>query len=285
MYSTLIVPLDGSAFAAQAVDPAAFLSRRSRATLLLLHVHEGPHNPGYRTPTWDEFFRNQEEAYLEAVAARFQPDLSGNVEWSLLDGHVVTAICARVEAAKAPLVVMSTHGRTGIRRAWLGGVATDVLRHSSAPVLMLRPRSDAVVPDRASTEAPFANVIVALDGSAFAEEVLCSAADVARASNARLVFLRVVDPKQSREDSMREANAYLDGLVRRGGNCYSSADARVEAHAAPGAAILAHAAGHERSLVAMASHGRGLSRLFLGSVADEVMRGAPGAVLMVRPRT
>lgn len=84
---------------------------------------------------------------------------------------------------------------------------------------------------------------------------------------------------------MREANAYLDGLVRRGGNCYSSADARVEAHASPGAAILAHAAGLERSLVAMASHGRGLSRLFLGSVADEVMRGAPGAVLMVRPRT
>lgn len=285
MYSTVIVPLDGSAFAAQAVDPAAFLSNQSHAALLLLHVHEGPPNPGYRSPTWDEFFRNQEEAYLEAIAARFQSGVSGTIDWSLLDGHVVAAICARVEAARSPLVVMSTHGRTGIRRAWLGGVAIGVLRHSSAPILMLRPRSDAVVPDRASGETPFANIIVALDGSAFSEQVLCHAANVAKAAKARLVLLRVVDPKQSREDATRDARAYLEDVVRRAGDGCSPADARVEAHASPGAAILSCAAALERSLVAMASHGRGLSRLFLGSVADEVMRGAPEAVLMVRPRT
>lgn len=285
MYSTLVVPLDGSAFAEQAIALAVFLSRRGRAALLLARVHEGGMKPGYQTPAWEEFFHDEEKAYLEAVAARIQSGFSGTVDWTLLDGSVVAAICARVDAAPSPLVVMSTHGRTGIRRAWMGSVANGLLRHSSAPVLMLRPQDETSVTDGAQSAAPFANVIVALDGSAFAEQVIPHAASVATASNARLLFIRVVDPAAPSDAAFRQACTYMEdiaGLVNYEG---SLSDARIEAHASPGAAILECAAALERPLIALASHGRGFSRLFLGSVADEVVRGSPRAVLMVRPRT
>jgi nucleotide-binding universal stress UspA family protein len=285
MYSTLIVPLDGSAFAERAIGLAVFLSKRGHTALLLARVHEGGTKPGYQTPAWEEFFRDEEEAYLEAVAARIQSEFSGTVDWALLDGSVVAAICARVDAAPSPLVVMSTHGRTGIRRAWMGNVASGLLRHSSAPVLMLRPQGETKVTDGASADGPFANVIVALDGSTFAEQVIPHAASIATASNARLLFIRVVDPAAPSDAAFRQAGAYMENIASLVDYEGSMSDARIEMHSSPGAAILACAAALERPLIAMASHGRGLSRLFLGSVADEVVRGSPRAVLMVRPRT
>ncbi|MGE5732197.1 MAG: universal stress protein [Gemmatimonas sp.] len=285
MYSTLIVPLDGSAFAEQAITPAVFMSRRSRAVLHLLRVHEGSPDPGYRTPAWDEYFRSEEEAYLEALTARVQDGFAGTVEWELVDGHVVPAICARAESCRAPLVAMSTHGRTGIRRTWLGSVASGVVRHTSAPVLMVRPPSEPDATHRVATESPFANIVIPLDGSAFAEQVLPHAISVAWTSTGRLVLLRVVESREKSSAAIRQASAYLNDVASRMRSECSSVDARVEVHSSPGAAILACAAALERPLVAMASHGRGLSRLFLGSVADEVVRGTAGAVLMIRPCT
>jgi nucleotide-binding universal stress UspA family protein len=167
----------------------------------------------------------------------------------------------------------------------MGSVANGLLRHSSAPVLTLRPQGETSVTNGASPDGPFANVIVALDGSTFAEQVIPHAASVATASNARLLFIRVVDPAAPNDAAFRQAGTYMEdiaGLVNYEG---SFSDARIEAHASPGAAILECAAALERPLIAMASHGRGFSRLFLGSVADEVVRGSPRAMLMVRPRT
>ena len=283
MYSTLVVPLDGSVFSAQAIAPAVFLSTRTHAALSLLHVHEGAPNPTYRAPAWDEFFRAQDETYLESIAERVQSEVTASVDWALLDGDVVAAICASVEAAASPLVIMSTHGRTGIRRTWLGGVATGVLRHSSAPILMVRPHDENGAANLVSTDAPFAEVIVALDGSPFAEQVLPHAMGVARASNAHLTLLRSVDAAAG-VDATRDACAYLQSIASRTADGCPPADTRVEANRSPAAAILSIASASVRPLVAMASHGRGLSRLFLGSVADEVVRAIPGPVLMIRPR-
>jgi nucleotide-binding universal stress UspA family protein len=285
MYSTVIVPLDGSPFAEEAIEPAAFLARRGGATLLLLRVYEGASTSVYRSPPWNEFFRCDEEGYLETFAARVQARCAGSVDWALLDGHPVTAICARAAACDAPLIVMSTHGRTGIRRAWLGSVAHGVLRRTLAPVLMLRPQAVTNATDPVVNEPPFESIIVALDGSAFAEQVLPHAVSVAKASNARLILLRVVEPAEGHDFATRQASAYLEEVARRESGTHSSLDVHVETGSSPGSAILEYAQALARPLIGMASHGRGLARLFLGSVADEVVRGAPSAVLMVRPRT
>jgi nucleotide-binding universal stress UspA family protein len=285
MYSTVVVPLDGSTFAEEAIEPAAFLARRGGATLLFLRVYEGASTSVYRSPPWNEFFRCEEEGYLETLSARVQARCAGSVDWALLDGHPATAICARAAACDAPLIVMSTHGHTGIRRTWLGSIAHGILRHTLAPVLMLRPPGMPAADRDDANKPPFKNIIVALDGSAFAEQVLPHAATVAKASNARLILLRIVEPAENNDFATRQASAYLDEVARRESSTHSSLDVHVEKGASPGSAILEYAHALARPLIGMASHGRGLSRLFLGSVADEVVRGAPSAVLMVRPPT
>jgi len=247
-------------------------------------VYEAASSSVYRSPPWNEFFRCEEEGYLETLAARVQARCAGSVDWALLDGHPVTAICARAAACAAPLIVMSTHGRTGIRRAWLGSIAHGILRHTLAPVLMLRPQGVTNATDPVVNQPPFESIIVALDGSAFAEQVLPHAMNVAESSNARLALLRVVEPAQPRDHTTQQARAYLEEVAGREFSTHSSLDVHIETGASPGSAILEYAHALARPLIAMASHGRGLSRLFLGSVADEVVRGAPSAVLMVRPR-
>lgn len=282
MYSTVIVPLDGSAFGELAIAPAVALSTRSHAGLLLVRVHERVPSTEYRGPVWDDFLRCEGEAYLETLAARVQATFCGTVDWTLLDGHVVPAICARAESLPAALVVMSTHGRTGISRAWMGSVATGVVRHSSAPVVTMRPPSSGTQTD--GFAFPFANVIVALDGSASAEEVLPHAVSVACACDARLLLLRVIDPTDVGGNALGDAAAYLGDVARQWSGRCRSLDLRVESHVSAAGAILECAATLERPLIALASHGRGLSSLFLGSVADEVVRGSADALLVVRRR-
>ena len=136
MYRTILVPLDGSAFAEHALPTAAHLAAGAKAPLLLARVHHPPSRLG---ATWDEFFRNEEKAYLERIAVRVTQAQPIDVETALLDGDVVEAIRERAEQRADCLIVMSTNGRTGLSRAWLGSVADGVLRQSTRPVLALRP--------------------------------------------------------------------------------------------------------------------------------------------------
>ena len=162
MYRTILVPLDGSPFAEQALPTAVHLAAGAKAPLLLARVHQPPSRLG---STWDDFFRNEAKAYLERIAARATHAQPIDVEIAVLDGDVVEALCEHAERRAECLTVMSTNGRTGLSRAWLGSVADGVLRHSTRPVLALRPSGPEHVP-LAST----GNVLVALDGSSFADE-------------------------------------------------------------------------------------------------------------------
>ncbi len=288
MYSTVLVPLDGSAFAAHAIGPAVSLATGSRARLVLVRVHEGPRHGVYHTPTWEEFLREEEQAYVDAVAARLRSTPARDVDAVLLDGPVATAICTYATASPVPIIVMSTHGHTGIRRAWLGSVADGVLRHTTSPVLMFRPPSDAERDH--GVRSSFGSVIVALDGSAFSEAVLPHALHLAAASKAPVVLLRVIESVddlggETNRREQRAACRYLRALAARSRGLDPSLaiDVAAPIAGAPGPAILASAAAHDRPLIALATHGHGLSRLFVGSVADSVLRGAPDAVLMVRP--
>jgi nucleotide-binding universal stress UspA family protein len=139
MYDSVLVPLDGSTFAEHAIATAVHLATSCHARLVLVRVHHLYPHDHFHTDTWDELFHSEEEAYLERVAAWIQPDVPGLVETAVLHGDIVEAICERARQCPSPIIVMSTHGRTGVKRAWLGSVADGVLRHSPAPVLMVRP--------------------------------------------------------------------------------------------------------------------------------------------------
>jgi nucleotide-binding universal stress UspA family protein len=299
MTRSILLPLDGSTFSEHALPTALDLARRMNARLHLVQVHETPSGlidqGGPAAAELSAALREQEEDYLRSVANRCMERAGVATRTELLDGPVATALAAYIQEMATDLVVMTSHGRSGISRAWVGSVADAVVRRSSAPVLLLRPRAGGKPPASFTS----AHVLIPLDGSPLAEGILPPAAHLAQLAKARCTLLRVVSPVQlSAEphhagraedpellrEAVAQAEAYLEQVaapLRRNGLVVQSA---VVVHAVAAVAILDYAATAAVDLVAMGTHGRGgWSRVALGSVADKVMRGLLLPVLLFRP--
>ena len=197
------------------------------------------------------------------------------------------------------LIVMTTHGRSGLSRLWLGSVADALVRHAGAPVLLLR--SDAAPP--ADDAGPvFRHVLVPLDGSERAEAVVEHAARLGTSGATSYTLLSVVAPRpiavrpypgtvtpidsDDLADRERESWTYLDGVAGRLRPSGAQVAIRVVVHPQPAVGILDAAAAERVDLIALATRGRAIvPRLVLGSVADKVMRGADCPVLLLRPST
>jgi len=275
MYRNVIVPLDGSPFAERALRAATAIATRRHAQLVLIRVHDTHPHLVFQPPSWEELVRDEERAYLERQAANLLAGGCTNVTWRALEGvpeHVVSSCAADSPDA---LIVMSTHGRTGIRRTWLGSVADAIVRHTRSPVLLLRPELHEPSP----AEPLFENVLVALDGSGMAERVLTHAMAFAETFGAGLLLFRAAPASHT-----SLAYEYLRAVRAM---CVAQAPSitvtiEVQATGDPGEAIQIRARRLERPLIALGSHGRGVSRYVFGSVADEVLRGKPQALLMIR---
>jgi len=292
MFRTIIVPLDGSELAEQALSIACELARGSSATLTLLRVHVPPRAAMAYAHEWDKEIRRRETTYLDQVGRRMCEALGRKPETRLVDGHPGDAIREASDRAPSPLIVMSSHGLTGFSRFWIGSVTDAVIRRAKAPVLMVRARER-------SGEAPppaIHAVLVALDRSMLAEEILPHAAAVAAAMGARLELLHVVDPGETPPAPPALAEEALGAMVRQitdelrttAGRAVRDApgidvQVRVIVAESPANRIIetAHADGCE--LVAMTTRAAGLTRLVVGSVADKVIRGGPELVLLLRP--
>lgn len=301
---SLLVPLDGSPFAEQALPWAAEIARASRARLRLALVHQVPSPPpldeiSSRLYTKIELaLRKSEREYLRKTAERLRGEHEVQIARVMLQGAPAPALAEYVRDIGVDLVVMTTHGLGGIRRAWLGSVADRLVRSLEVPMLLIRPREETT-PGEAP---PVREILVALDGSRRAESVLAPAAALARVWGARLVLLQVVHPfvlttrpptvfpmgfdEELSRLARQEAQDYLDGIVEQlaeGGVDASSAavlgsrafDAIQDTARAPGT-----------GMIALATHGRGgVRRLVLGSVADKLVRGGELPVLVTRPRS
>jgi nucleotide-binding universal stress UspA family protein len=210
---------------------------------------------------------------------------------AVVEGLVADAILERTQASRADLVVMTTHGRGPVGRFFLGGVADEVVRRSGAPVLLVPARepTQGLLP-----EPTLEKVVVALDGSALAEQALEPALELAHLMEARCILLRVVESQgassgaagegtrslQGPEEA--EAQAYLEQVARRLRKQGVAVEIRVLRSRRAAEAIREQAQG--RDLIALATHGRsGVRRLVLGSVADKIIRGGTTPVLMYRP--
>src|SRR5512134_3053042 len=145
----ILVPLDGSGLAELAVPVAAGLAQRAEAQMRLVHVHvpisaEPIHVEGL--PVIDERMRSQrrehEQAYLVGASRRLAGGVA--VSTALIDGPVAAALTAEAERSGAELIVMTTHGRGGFERAWLGSVADALVRTSPVPLLLVRPEPGTV---------------------------------------------------------------------------------------------------------------------------------------------
>jgi nucleotide-binding universal stress UspA family protein len=305
--------VDGSTFAEQALPLALSLARRSGASLHLIHVLQPLASVYAEAPLFVESAcdleaRIQERfrTYLDALATGLAKRRSTVVTSSLLEGEVVPSILAHAAETQPDLVVMTTHGRGPLGRFWLGSVADELARVLPVPLLLVRPQAEAATD--LEIEPLLKQIVIPLDGSALAEQIIQPAVELGRLTGAGFTLLKVLKPAQqvafptgspmldveaqtvlSRIETIqgqlrKEAMTYLEGIadpLRADGLdvvCKIAIDER------PEAAILQEAASKSVNLVALETHGRrGLSRLLLGSVADKVIRGTTVPVLINRP--
>lgn len=306
MEGLVLVPLDGSATAEHAIPYARRIARLSSAELGLVHVHASPSRPmpsrlligpdRAAVHTRKAKLRRADAQYLARIADRISAGLNlVHVSWDVLDGSVEAALLRYIERLTPNLVVMTTRGKGGFARLRVGSVANRVARQAAAPVLLIPP---AEHPPHAYSERGFGHILVALDGSGFAEEVLAPTHAIGSFVNASYTLLHVLRPAErapgpERGDlasehrvpnERRDAEGYVTRLADRLRRVGAEADPRVVEHPDPAEAILARASEMGASLIALTTVGRGgVARMMLGSVADRVMREADVPVLVTNP--
>jgi len=308
MYRTLLVPLDGSRFAEQALALAWSIARRAGARLQLVRVHTPQiyvEGMALLADTLDQRDREQELAYLQGVEQRIAALGSVAVGSALLDGAVADAVQEHAASCGADLVVMTTHGRGPLSRFWLGSVADQLVRKLAVPMLLVRPEES---PPELGQEPRWQHILIPLDGSDTAEQILEPALALGRLLAARFTLVRVVPPlvnldsaaaqsasgtsqpvlaqlQAVQDQQQAEARAYLERQAERLRSQSFQVQAQMLAESQVPAAILEAAAAQQADLIALETRGRrGLGRLLFGSVADKLVRGSTWPILVCGPR-
>jgi nucleotide-binding universal stress UspA family protein len=301
MYRTVMVPLDGSAFGEHALPLALTIAQRSGAAVHLVHVAVPPthHDLVHLLhPEEEQSPQVRGQHYLEQLVERLVPRWKVPLSTTVLDGPVGPALERHALVSGAELVVMTTHGRGSLKRVALGSVADQMVRTLPLPVLLMRPREETLDLWEHPAEEPFHRILIPLDGSELAESVLEPLLALGMLFEAEYTLLQAIYPpmlgyaltahpelvdQQVIANLCNEARTYLDMVAER----LRKRHLKVQTDTAlgyPPRAILEYAHGHEVKLIGLATHGQGgVSRLLLGSTADEVVRGASMPVLVCRP--
>ena len=314
-YRSILVPLDGSELSEQALPMATSLVHRHGAALNIVRVYVpiagvyGKHTVGYDASLDRELMQDARH-YLEGVVERLAAVAGFSANSALREGSVADAIAQHAVAVAADLLVMTTRGRGPIGRFWFGSVSDALVRQTTLPILFVPPRD---APPELAQAPALHRVLVPLDGSELAEQILEPALALGADAQAEYTLLRVVnqmtppsyDPRSRRVSGMRES--LLKQLLELDREEYAQAQQYLERLAGslrtrslivhtrvvsndrpanrPATAILDDASTNGFDLIALATHGQGgLKRLMVGSVADKVLRGAATPVLVYRPK-
>jgi nucleotide-binding universal stress UspA family protein len=190
MIDRILVPLDGSPLAEDALGHAAAVARSLGSELILLRVVDGggaisdlvPVGAGWRLR------RAEAAAYLREVKGRFaDEDLEVTVE--VAEGRAADELIRQIRTRGVELVVMSTHGLGEAFAFSLGGTTQKVLSLAPCSVMLIRP---AMTRRKVTTRVAYRKILVPVDGSPAAEWALCLAASIARGHGAELLMLQLV---------------------------------------------------------------------------------------------
>jgi nucleotide-binding universal stress UspA family protein len=300
MYKVIMVPTDGSGFDREAIRVALRTAERCNAKVRLVRVlgtssffsiaaaAEGlpaaDVDPSERDRAWSELYALAAECRSESKAD-ITADLHGGPIGDVLEGYA--------RRHQVDLIVISTHGRSGLARLSLGSVTDSLIRHTTIPVLVVKPPTSYLNPQVIKA---FSRIVVPLDGSMLAEQILPRVVELAKLEEAEITLLNVllphsysqkeiVDPSLPWwEKDIARAQAYLfriAGGIRRGGVAVTT-DIVIGENVAT--AISDFASRERADLIAIATHGRGgLARMLRGSVATAVMQSAKVSMLVLKP--
>jgi nucleotide-binding universal stress UspA family protein len=323
MFQRILVPLDGSDGAERAIPVAARIARASGGSIVFIRVVPPPaevgtfgaglHGTIAMKPEVEASEKEFADAtnYLVTVITGYVDELAGiATETDVATGATSSTIFSTAGYEHVDLIVMCSHGETGLKRWVLGSVAQQAVRHSPVPVLVLN--EHGAVPPVPDAARPL-RVLVPLDGSELAESALEPAAQLIAALTApvqgELHLLRVVDLPSAygkmksqayisdnvQEEARKEAEAYVKAVADR---LYETTFATGKLNITSSAAVSTDVAGtiiklaeqtegDENSscdLIAIATHGReGLRRMVMGSVTEHLLGSTKLPLLIVRP--
>ncbi len=286
LYRKILIPLDGSPLAECILAHLPCLARPEQTELVLVSVVE---TERYRLSLMAPL-RAHTETYINQQCEKLQR-LGYRVHAQIVDGDAAQAILNTATAVEADLIAMTTHGHAGFVRWALGSVAERVIQEADLPIFLVREAMNPV-PHK------IRHILVPLDGSPLAKQVLPAAQALAQATGAKILLLHVIQEldagnRQILFASEEEATATFAAW---------RADAELELTQITGALQAAGIATEHQiifgtpvpiilqtivdqtiDLIVMTTHGyTGFKRWFYGSVANKVLRGANCPLLLVR---
>jgi nucleotide-binding universal stress UspA family protein len=313
MYKRMLVPLDGSELAEVVFAYAKELAARLSLDVTLLHVCSPAEQElaslhrAYIERAAEIVRRHSEEVQKKAGIQQGSKEIATRGELAV--GYPAEEILGYADENDIDLILMATHGRSGLRRWAIGSVADKVLRASKVPIWLVR----AKIPEEVVYDQwPRRTILVPLDGSQLAESVLPHVETVSKQRGTELVdviLLRVCEPPIISSDypeaimplsweehveqqiawSKRASEKYLARVEQR----LKDAGLKVRSEVlvgkppvgSPADEIVDYANRNPFNLIVMATHGRsGISRWAYGSVTARVLLGVSSPLLLVRPR-
>ena len=303
----LLVPLDFSGQSRQALTSAVPLARNHRARISLVHVVQPPTVSAWRgIPGGGHYLAmnmhqvvNVAQAHLDDLATQLLPeDVRGRTV--VREGNAGYEVVSAAKALKADVIVLSTIGRSGLKRVVLGSTDERIVRHAHCPVLTVRRQMNesamrllALKKPLYPQRLPWRRILVPVDFSLTSLRALKIAVPLAKQSGARLLLLHVIEPNpyatgmegavlvMPEATVARNAKRQLPQVARRFVPKSVRAISLV-AHGRAADVIVETAEQKGADLIVLSTHGHtGLARLLMGSTAEQVVRTAKCPVFVV----
>jgi nucleotide-binding universal stress UspA family protein len=290
MLKKILVPLDGSELSEMALVYAKELAIALNSEVQLARVTERRDNETLQVYG----------VYLEKVAERLRTQVKrvnseSDVKTVVIDGEPATALVEYAEKEGIDLIIMMSHGRSGIMRWAIGGTASKVVQRCRIPVLLVR--ASLALSKRRPVQV-FKKILLPLDGSSMGEAALSYVKTIVKALDCEVILLRVVEivqrvhtiggldhfvySEQQIERMKDEALKYLEKACRQFDKGNVSIILRT---GDPAQEILKLSAEENVNVVAMSSHGKsGIMRWVMGSVSSKILQAGKSPLLLVRPK-
>ncbi len=286
MWKRIVIPLDGSDLAELALPYAEELANAFKSEVILLHVSE---------PS-EEHYRHMHQLYMEEVAQRLRERVR-KVSVVVITGRPADEITSYVEKNDVGLVILTSHGRSGIMSWATGSIASKLLQGIERPLLLVR----ATKPKRKAPKKVLLNrILLPLDGSEAGEAAVAYVGELMSRLESEVTLFGVISsgqhirtvggldyinyPEEELAMFKKEAEEYLNGVYRRLKRRKGSVKVTIEVGAVDvGQEILKFAEEKGVNLIAISSHGHsGIERWVFGSIANKVVQASQAPVLLVK---
>ena len=298
-FKRILVPIDFSATSQKVLRHACRYAEHFNASLILMHV-----NPTAFAAEFKHGLKRSENeellAHFHAQLAKLHKDqksISKKVETVVASGSPFAEVCRVAADRKADLIMISTHGRTGLDHVMLGSTAERIVRHAPCPVLTFH---QSLLEKRGARLSPkqVGRILAPLDFSPSSQKAATRAAKIAGALNAKLTVLHVnevavypdypeigfADLGLLAEQQAKMANEKLGSVAKRLGRS-GTVPATAVSDGVPYQEIVAFAEEKKQDLIVISTHGHSsFIDALLGSTAERVVQHAPCPVLVLRQK-